>query len=268
MEGKKDFHDCHKRLIELLSIIDKTCKEYGIKYSLHGGTLLGAERNGHMIPWDDDADISMQRSEFNKLKTINKEHGLPFKIERGKNAPWLTSFSNTSSDGIKTEVDVFLWDYIGESSIKQHVKINLLRFIQGMLKTEIDYSSYTIVQLVPVFISHIVGIPFTLEFKQRLYDKVSKGFLVGNKKCIHRSNDSFISVGYIFDSDYMKSFKSIKLEGKEFMVTERYKEFLIRSYGENYMIPLNEEDRKVSHGHKKELLSKAFKANLFLIKRK
>lgn len=55
--------------IELYILIefDKLCIKYGIKYSIFGGTLIGAARGGTFIPWDDDLDVCMLRSEYNKF---------------------------------------------------------------------------------------------------------------------------------------------------------------------------------------------------------
>lgn len=51
----------------LLGIFDKLCSKYGLTYWIEYGTLLGAVRHGGFVPWDDDTDIAMPRSDFNKV---------------------------------------------------------------------------------------------------------------------------------------------------------------------------------------------------------
>lgn len=55
--------------LEILEVIDRFCKEHEISYSLYSGTLLGAVRHGGFIPWDDDVDICMKRSEYERFLT-------------------------------------------------------------------------------------------------------------------------------------------------------------------------------------------------------
>lgn len=50
----------------MLRIFDRLCDEHGLSYWLDYGTLLGAARHRGFIPWDDDLDVSMERTEWNK----------------------------------------------------------------------------------------------------------------------------------------------------------------------------------------------------------
>lgn len=56
--------------MSILDYVDAFCRDNGIKYTLSGGTLLGAVRHGGYIPWDDDIDIQLLRDEYDRFTDI------------------------------------------------------------------------------------------------------------------------------------------------------------------------------------------------------
>ena len=59
--------------LEALKEFDRVCRKHNIKYVLSSGTMLGAIRHKGFIPWDDDADVSMLREEYNKFTAVANE---------------------------------------------------------------------------------------------------------------------------------------------------------------------------------------------------
>lgn len=70
-----DLPEIHALLLEILRYVDATCRREGLHYSLCGGTLLGAIREGGFIPWDDDADIMMPRADYERFLSIARVEG-------------------------------------------------------------------------------------------------------------------------------------------------------------------------------------------------
>lgn len=62
-----DIKKVHDRILETLLAVDKVCREHNLRYYIIAGTLLGAVRHKGFIPWDDDLDIAMPRSDYDKL---------------------------------------------------------------------------------------------------------------------------------------------------------------------------------------------------------
>jgi LicD family len=59
------------KFYQQLKIMDKIFNENGIPYWITFGTLLGAIRNGGMIPWDKDADVEIFKDDSEKAMRLN-----------------------------------------------------------------------------------------------------------------------------------------------------------------------------------------------------
>ena len=58
----------HQRLLlTMLKDFDAVCRKHNIRYQLFAGTALGAVREHGFIPWDDDIDVILLRSEYERF---------------------------------------------------------------------------------------------------------------------------------------------------------------------------------------------------------
>ena len=247
MEEKESYGLEHIQgvLLQALLTFDDICRTNGIHYSLHGGTLLGAERNHRFIPWDDDIDVSMKRSEYKKFQAAAKN--LPEGFELDEKTMWFPRLVMRAGEDI-VYVDILVWDYISSDKKAQKAKITILRFFQGMMKTHVEYERFGLFNKCLLFATHMIGKAVPQKVKLKQFEYLCEHSFTGDRKFIHRSNDAFIGVSYIFDADYMDGYQDIMFENHPFMVNKRYREFLERNYGPDYMTPPPKDKRIPGHG--------------------
>lgn len=66
-------NELQRRLTDMLKWFHDLCVENHLRYYAVGGTCLGMVRHKGNIPWDDDIDVAMPRSDYNKLIDLFQE---------------------------------------------------------------------------------------------------------------------------------------------------------------------------------------------------
>ena len=65
--SEADLRRLHQVQLAMLLELDRVCRRLGVGYQLGAGTLLGAVRHGGFIPWDDDVDVVMLRTDYRRF---------------------------------------------------------------------------------------------------------------------------------------------------------------------------------------------------------
>lgn len=124
--------------LEIGKEIKRVCDENGIGYFLDSGTLLGAIRHKGFIPWDDDMDIGMLRTDYERfiqiapqklkgeffLQTWRTDKGYPYAFAkiRKKGTVFIEAVTQRTDAHNEIFVDVFPYDVFPDS-VKERKKI-------------------------------------------------------------------------------------------------------------------------------------------------
>ena len=130
----------------MLCTLDDYCTEHQIQYFLVAGTLLGAVRHSDFIPWDDDIDIGMIRSEYEKFVQTFAKFPIPgyFLQHHTTESNYLLTYAklrklNTTFHEYENDyqpkihngifIDIFPFDPTCKNPLLEHTKLQLLKLI-------------------------------------------------------------------------------------------------------------------------------------------
>ena len=259
-----------EKLFCILEEFDRVCKENDLKYSLYGGTLIGAVRDNDFIPWDDDVDVIMLRDDYNKLKKIAEKEifNSPFFLQTPISDPgsprMFMRLRDSSTTAVSYEdilfdmnhgifIDILPGDYIPRNSIKRNWMILQLKICTKLSGAYARYYSGVDVRgdALPTKLLYWMIYPL-LKFNVITSEKAFKKFekiaaRYNNKKyaCDNIAETPWLAYNSqdLYAKEFFESGSTEEIfHGKKFKIFKEYDRLLTAMYG-SYRIPKQEPSR-------------------------
>ena len=256
MDSETELKRLHETLLELLSEFDRVCKKNNIQYFLDSGTALGAIRHGGFIPWDDDADVGMLRSEYEKfMKIAPSELSDKFVLQDRSNDPLYfkhhaklrkknTFFPEEQASDFKYQgifIDIFPFDYVSSNTILRRMTFFVVRYLRSRCSIRREkkarYSSYR------KFLGLLLDV-FPESFFEHVYHWAVS----------HRNKGSFLTCYEywvcqkklkVFKKDWFIGSAPVCFEEKFFFVMNDWNAYLKEMYKDYMKLP--PEEKRVYH---------------------
>ena len=245
----------------ILVSFDKFCRNNDIRYSLGGGTMIGAVRHRGFIPWDDDIDIFMMRKEYDKFLNLleqnkfilDKEFYYVLSPKDEKNIYPFIKIVDTRTIAYERDrkkkymnglwMDVFPVDGLGDDEkqiikTQDYMRKNDRKLSQSVMHYE---GKRNFIKNIYLFLVQTVGRYTYSRYKRKIlnYKLPEKGKFYGT---IIWTAGKGKTLPDVYPKEYFLAYSEIEFENRKFMIFSRYDDILKHRYGDYMKLP-DEEDR-------------------------
>ena len=255
--------------LKMLDEIYTFCDKKGLKIYLSGGTLIGAILYKGFIPWDDDIDLNMPRTDYDKLMELKQdkdfpehlrlydcEHDIDYVYPFAKlvdQNTYLIEDANTDNREFGIWIDIFPFDGAPNDINVQHRLIDKTKNVFKWLL----FSTYrigtgttllkTILKIIPLLILKIYGTNRLACNLNKIARKIGIGCTDYVGLIVAPTN-----YGEIFPYEGYLDPTSIEFENKRYKVPSNYKTYIKNRYGKITLdIP---DDKKANHNYEAYLI--------------
>ncbi len=249
--------------LELIDELDRVCRKHGIRYFIDSGTLLGAVRHGAAIPWDDDADASMLRSDYEKFRKVVREElsegfGFVEPSDLGEKAVWdfvpcITKQNTRLFDdgpeqqyyggGVNNHInlDIFILDDVPDCTFSYYWMYGMMIVVYGLSmghRYQLDMSTYQGVSRLVVGLLSKIGRLIPAKKLTAWYDRICQWGTGKNQKkgrCFY-GNNLFHLINVLYQKEWFAEDTTLKMSGHSYNAPKAYDSVLTRMYGD-YMTP-------------------------------
>lgn len=262
MENKSEvsLEVLHSELLNMMKSLHSFLVEHNIKYTLIAGSLLGAVRHQGFIPWDDDLDIAMLRSEYNKLMAVahklpvplrlhyrdnaNDNDNYPYTFAKIENARTLLIENAIEHLGVKSGlyIDIFIYDKVPHfflTRVIHYIKISYLRTIRRFLVVNPSKNRSVFKQIIVTFVRKHYNLMTVID---SIISESSK-YESSSSKVVQNLTGDSERFGPVFQEPYFQNIKEVKYADAMFYSIENPEKYLKETYG-NYM-QLPPEDMRI-----------------------
>ena len=257
-----DISEVQNMQLQLMKKLHSFLIDNSIDYYLIAGSALGAARHQGFIPWDDDIDVGMFRSDYEKFLSIADNFCADYQIQNFRNAKncdyGLTRiyFPNTYIEDNAIEgtcldkrlyLDIFPLDNIPDNK-EQQVEFEKRIKKKKTIIARIDAKNYNNGKF-SLLVKKIVSL-FLRPFRQTLLKSFDK--LMRKYENTETASVCSLCSQYSFEKQAMR--KEIygtptlqEFSSCAFYFPEKLDLYLTTLYGENYMIVPPVEKRRKGH---------------------
>ncbi len=260
---KKELQRVQQLELEALVELDALCKKHNIKYALSGGTLLGSIRHNGFIPWDDDVDVNMLRSDFDKFREICKnelpdkyfyqskdtdpEYQYLFDKIRIKDSIFKETYLSDHNIHHGIYIDIFPVDKIPSSKILAKLMYIRFRFFRiGFMGKYLNIDARNGRKKLFAYIVRFLYKPFSISsLRKKAEETITKCNRDSNLKKVQCFVGPDASKE-IFDITTFKNLEQHSFEGYYLLIPKNYDEVLKSKYGDYMKLP-SVENRTTRH---------------------